>query len=804
MSNNNKGTNDDGNNTSNNKQSFESTELQLPRWANYQPYCNSNNTDLKQQQKNNCYDAFGDTIKDEEDVSREDVYLREKAFLYSSNILKDALASTFDDTLRKHDNLLQQLISFFIQFQPQFKEENDCNNLKKTKYEKEEEISKELLQSWILTSTRSHDPTILPLAIMHCAPSVLDRIELIKSLSRAFRYFPSNVTDTTKSRKRQRHDEVAQQQQQFALKPAICIIEHQNENFSSGKIKMKNLRDYLYDILVQCINQEHDPSKYKYLLDEQYSSTKSSTTIKTSMLFKDRLVEWCSLTTCFNSILLIVKNPEIMPLSSIDSLTGTMSMLRSHSGVPISLILISISKNLLECNKLSILNSLDGQVGAEVCHFHTASSGDMLDCLLNKLYLNIDGPYNLPILLSNSIIRKIHASFHDNHGSIVSFVQEMRMALAHHFCKEGTFLALAHNNSFMNQFGQRVAWFCVTKTKPEKRIKFNILRSVNNDNNNSNGIDRIIVTSEGILKILQTAIEERTIISLVSNLIDIAYQIFPEKEESKFIKLQQHQSPLGINNKVEQYITMCSKYKDSVRYIFENFRTREITNLVRLFFEWRIAADRHIDSCQKMDVTKVLCCHIGYEDKEDSIMKDAFKEIENLRQYLNESIILLGALYEGKGEGVNLEREFRESLVEKFKEVFGRRIPFSVCIAVFGGNNNNKKSITSFLDSLHAEPRRRITDAITNPVLHGNCVRDHAVDVQTAFKCFKTRIISKDDWFQLFVTSSPDLNSEIVSNEHLQRFALAVYELVLCALVTRGKYRLDSFEKRAMVWASGN
>lgn len=60
-----------------------------------------------------------------------------------------------------------------------------------------------------------------------------------------------------------------------------------------------------------------------------------------------------------------------------------------------------------------------------------------LDRLLEKFYSTIGGPFNLPVILSPPVLRKMRASFHDNHGSVVTFVQETKMALAHHFSTEG-------------------------------------------------------------------------------------------------------------------------------------------------------------------------------------------------------------------------------------------------------------------------------------------------------------------------------------------------------------------------------
>ena len=60
-----------------------------------------------------------------------------------------------------------------------------------------------------------------------------------------------------------------------------------------------------------------------------------------------------------------------------------------------------------------------------------------IDNLIGKFYSDIDEEFNLPVILSPSVLRKMRASFHDNHRSVVCFVREMKMAFAHHFSTEG-------------------------------------------------------------------------------------------------------------------------------------------------------------------------------------------------------------------------------------------------------------------------------------------------------------------------------------------------------------------------------
>lgn len=72
-----------------------------------------------------------------------------------------------------------------------------------------------------------------------------------------------------------------------------------------------------------------------------------------------------------------------MPILSTDAFIGTISTLRSHSGVPISLALLSISEDLQQ-NRLSLLSthSIDGEAGVQVRDFHTPSSAAILGKIL--------------------------------------------------------------------------------------------------------------------------------------------------------------------------------------------------------------------------------------------------------------------------------------------------------------------------------------------------------------------------------------------------------------------------------------
>lgn len=771
----------------------------LPRWATFRPH----NKQAKRESEEDDEDS-----RKEESISREDCYLREKAFHCLSSLIDNALEVTFDESLMKEadfgdgdgdescnkSGILDELISFLTQFQPienelllsddDMDETTDPRPVKKIC---EEEQSKgtitgtvNLLRSWL--TTRRYHPTILPLIIIHCTPSVLDRRELVQSLQRSLMCIHQEPDDDRlKKRRRRCHDYSGE------LKPAICTI-RSHSNGRKERKRSRDISDYLCDILTQCINQEQNPSQYRYLLERQCCSLKPSAdphigSQRTPMPYKDRLLEWCTSTTYFNSILVIIENPEIMPILSTDAFIGIISSLRSHSGVPISLALLSISEDLQQ-NRLSLLSthSIDGEAGVQVRDFHTHGSAAMLDRLLEKFYSTIDGPFNLPVILSPPVLRKMRASFHDNHGSVLTFVREMKMALAHHFSTEGSFLAVVQNESFMHHFGRRVAWFCVAQTPREQRIKRLLTKSSEN------------VNAKVLLETLQTAVEERSFLSLISKFVDIA------RRRISLIRIESDQKKklFGVYNNSERCITMSTEYKETMKNIFESFRSVTLSDLLTLFLEWMAEVDQHINTCRSIDVNAVLCSHIGGEYMNIDHLRGAFVGIESLRRFLTESIILIGAVIEAqidKNVG-NIEKDFRESLVAKFEFIF-RRIPFSSC-AVFG---NHRRELVPLFDSLFAEPRRFIASTIASPKALEDGVHEHAADVQAAFKCFNTRIISKDDWFQLFVTHFPDFEEKTLTNELLQRFAFAVYELVLCGLISRSRGQ-DSFEKKAMVWAA--
>jgi len=351
---------------------------------------------------------------------------------------------------------------------------------------------------------------------------------------------------------------------------------------------------------------------------------------------------------------------------------------------------------------------------------------------------------------------------------------------------QGSFLAVVQNKSFIDEYGRRVAWFCVTQTPREQRIKRVLTKS------NAN------VSAKMLLKTLYAAVEGKVLLSLVNRLVDIARRRISCLQTLE--SAGQSKKSLGVYNKTESCITMSIEFKDTLKNILESFRSVALSDLLGIFLEWMVEVDRHLDKYRTTNVSDVLCSHIGGDYATDDHSKDAFKEIVNLRRFLSESIVLAGALIEVPIDKdiVYIEKDFRESLVARFETTFGE-VPFSSC-AVFG--RNQKTDLVSFSDSFLAEPRRFIATSITSPKALEDSVHAHAADVQAAFKCFDTRIISKDDWFQLFVTYFPNFKTNTLSNELLQRFAFAVYELVLCGLISRSGNRVDSFEKRAMVWAA--
>jgi hypothetical protein len=92
-----------------------------------------------------------------------------------------------------------------------------------------------------------------------------------------------------------------------------------------------------------------------------------------------------------------------------------------------------------------MLESFTGNVVVQ--DIHVPPSTDLLNHLLNRLYHIPQGKDDktYPILPSKDILRNLCVQFNDFHGSILSFLHQLKSALAHHFARKGQSIEIFKN-----------------------------------------------------------------------------------------------------------------------------------------------------------------------------------------------------------------------------------------------------------------------------------------------------------------------------------------------------------------------
>ena len=112
-----------------------------------------------------------------------------------------------------------------------------------------------------------------------------------------------------------------------------------------------------------------------------------------------------------------------------------MSHLRSNDFVPVELVLCS---TMYDPSRWRGLESFNGNVAVQ--DIRVPSSRHILNQLCYRLYHvpNENNDKTFPIIPSKEVISILRAQFNDYHGSIISFLHQMKFAMAHHFSRKGT------------------------------------------------------------------------------------------------------------------------------------------------------------------------------------------------------------------------------------------------------------------------------------------------------------------------------------------------------------------------------
>ena len=156
------------------------------------------------------------------------------------------------------------------------------------------------------------------------------------------------------------------------FRPAVCIL--------SDVPNSRGFKDHgecIREILLQCIQQENDPYQYTHLLAKR--STKSL-----KLGYSNRLVEWAGSTRAFNSIVIILENPEVIARRNLNAFLGTLLSLRSDAGVPVCLVMNSVDLGTEDSGEFFNGMNLNGEAGIVFKDFSLALSQSLFSKFFNS------------------------------------------------------------------------------------------------------------------------------------------------------------------------------------------------------------------------------------------------------------------------------------------------------------------------------------------------------------------------------------------------------------------------------------
>jgi hypothetical protein len=123
-------------------------------------------------------------------------------------------------------------------------------------------------------------------------------------------------------------------------------------------------------------------------------------------------------------------------MDTFDTLIRSMSYLRSNAFVPIHVVLCSTSFDPSRWRQLEAFNN-----DVVVHDIYVPSSSSIFNQLIARLYHipKENSDHSFPLIPTKEILTLLRAQYHDFHGSVVTCVHEMKVALAHHFARKGMF-----------------------------------------------------------------------------------------------------------------------------------------------------------------------------------------------------------------------------------------------------------------------------------------------------------------------------------------------------------------------------
>ncbi len=448
------------------------------------------------------------------------------------------------------------------------------------------------------------------------------------------------------------------------------------------------------------------------------------------------------------------------------------------------------------------------------------------DGFLKHLHVNEESSQTLPIFLSKDVIRTLLTEYETNHGSAVTFVNQLKIFLAHHFTRsgtlflrinsiahasyycaiystpsffhlfylyEGSFISLMNNHSFMELYGTHSEWFLID-SMARKRMINEIYALEGGDKRLPNTRKKTPMGSSSFefFKSIQKAHGERMKSILLIKLLVALHEFMLLSSESS--SEQGHMENIEKKkdfNVIEEYLLRSDRFKSICEVTLKNMQSASKQELITLFGSL-------------IDITESF---LAAEDKQEFFVSStnerkksqlsSMKGVTDVANFFHQCIVLLDCV------DSDIEWDLRQWIAEKFctllfYQLFQRRRSELTLSPILSFGFQQSNGIDGKI--INATPRRELALTLAKPTRNDI---SFTLDVKIAFNVFNSRIITLEEWFRRFTEylTQVEKNSPNAITIRVQRFAFSLYQLMFCGLVIRSRRKDNVFEKGALVWA---
>eukprot|EP00804_Cyclotella_cryptica_P030292 CCRYP_019236-RA/>CCRYP_019236-RA protein AED:0.04 eAED:0.04 QI:159/1/1/1/0.66/0.75/4/985/503 len=348
-------------------------------------------------------------------------------------LISRELDNVVKDVLRRCDSghIVDECVRFFDMFSPL--DEDPEQRMEGGERQKNPDEASEGESSCVrkLFQPCRYPTTLLPMIIIKSHSNVVDRAMMIQGL----------VHDLSNQRSNnEKMEPLGREGNEQKGRPCVCVIRSFAELVEQGSL--------IAELLFQCISNDPNGKEFSMHIAHQRKRQKSHVLggIGNGILFKSifsytqSLIDWCSCTEEFDSITVILEDPENLPSPDLDTFFTTLSSLRSNFGVPINIILMQSAPSGLEA-RLSTLRQPsffgcgkgDGGVMQRVLCMPLPE--DQFEYFMNKL----TSVNCIPTFLwcNEHLLEHIQTAFQQKDNSLVGIARRLKTELSNYFSLPG-------------------------------------------------------------------------------------------------------------------------------------------------------------------------------------------------------------------------------------------------------------------------------------------------------------------------------------------------------------------------------